>query len=549
MKPLLNRVCAAALAASFALPLLAAAEAPLPRLRQQGSATQLLVDDKPYLVLGGELFNSSASSLPYLKKLWPQLKAVNLNTLIAPVEWDQIEPAEGRFDFAVLDGMLQQARANDTKLVLLWFGAWKNSMSTYVPAWIKRDQQRFPRARNRKGEPQDILTPFAAATLEADRTAFGALMRHLKQADPQRTVIMVQVENEIGMLPDVRDYGPAANAAFQGPVPPALMRYLQAHRAQLHPTVRRLWESHGNRDAGSWTEVFGDSVDAEEVFQAWAYAGFTEGLAAAGKAAYPLPLYVNVALNRPGKKPGEYPSAGPLPHLFDIWKAGAPSIDLIAIDTYFPNFMEWARLFKRPDNPLFVPEGNRAGRPDVGANAFFSIGELDAIGFSPFGIETIRDAKADTLPGAFALLKQMAPLITAAQGQGKMRGFKAPVSYDGVVDLNPTLVTLGGYALEVSYANQWGKTETDELQTRGGLVLQTGDDEFLVAGKGITVTFRDPGGPGTGVGIDKLTEGGFVDGKWQEERWLNGDESHQGRHVRLSPDGYTVQKVRLYRYR
>ncbi len=526
-----------------------AAEAPIPSLRAQGSTKQLIVDGKPFLVLGGELYNSSASSLTYLDKLWPQLKAVGLNTILAPVEWDQVEPVEGKFDFTVLDGMLKQARANDTRLVLLWFGVWKNSMSTYVPAWVKRDNARFPRARNRAGEPQDILTPFGAATLAADKTAFAALMRHLRQADPQRTVLMVQVENEIGMLPDVRDFSPAATAALSEQVPARLLQYLRTNRARLHPQVRNLWEGAGGRDAGTWAEVFGTSIDAEELFQAWHYATFADDLAAAGKAQYPLPMFVNVALNRPGKKPGEYPSAGPLPHLFDIWKAAGPSIDLIAIDTYFPNFTHWARQFKRPDNPLFVPEANRAGRQDLGANAFWSIGELDAIGFSPFAIENIREPKGDVLPAAYALLRQMAPEILAAQGQGRMRGFRPNVSYDGVVETNNVQATMGGYLLEVSFANQWGKTESAEYDSRGGLVIQAAPDEFYVAGRGITVTFRNPAGPMEGVGIEKATEGTFVDGRWREGRWLNGDETHQGRHIRLPGDEFTVQKVKLYKYR
>jgi beta-galactosidase GanA len=527
-----------------------AADRPIPHLQQQGTTSQLIVDGKPYLVLGGELYNSSASSLPYLEKLWPRLKAAGLNTVLAPVEWDQVEPAEGRFDFTVLDGMLKQARANDTRLVLLWFGAWKNSMSTYVPPWVKKDNERFPRARNRAGEPQDILTPFSGRLLDADRKAFAALMKHLKAVDTQRTVLMVQVENEMGMLPDVRDFGPLADAALQQPVPAALLSYLAAHRATLHPYVRSLWEARGGRSAGTWTEVFGDSVEAQEVFQGWHYAVFANGMAAAGKAEYALPMFVNVALNRPGRKPGEYPSAGPLPHLFDVWKAAAPAIDILAIDTYFPNFIHWAKQFKRPDNPLFIPEANRAGRPEAGANAFYMIGELDAIGFSPFAIENIADAKADNLPPAYAVLRQLAPLILAAQGRDRMHGFKAEVSYDGVVNTNNVQARLGGYQLDVSFANQWGKTETAEFEERGGLVIQTGDDEFIVAGKGITVVFRDPAGPQTGVGFEKVTEGTFVDGRWQEGRWLNGDETHQGRHIRLpAADGFTIQKVKLYRFR
>jgi beta-galactosidase GanA len=528
---------------------LAAQAAPeLPYLRRQGSATQLIVDRQPFLILGGELHNSSASSPAYLEQLWPTLKAAELNTVLAPVEWDQIEPAEGRFDFTVLDAMLQQARAHNTRLVLLWFGAWKNSMSTYVPAWVKHDSQRFPRARSRSGEAQDLLTPFAPATLAADTAAFRAMLVHLKQADTQRTVLMVQVENEIGMLPDVRDYSAVANAAYQGQVPAALTAYLAAHQATLQPVLRKAWESHGSRAAGSWSEVFGDTVETEEVFQAWHYAAFVESMTAAGKAVYPLPMYVNVALNRPGKRPGEYPSAGPLPHLFDVWKAGAPAIDVLAIDTYFPNFAQWAKLFKRPDNPLFVPEGNQAERPDAGADAFFAIGEHDAFGFSPFAIDDIKDGNS-SLPRAYRVLRQLAPLINQHQGSGNVRGFKAPVSFEGVADVSPQQAVMGGYALEVRFNAPWEKVDMATVQNRGGLVIRTGEDEFIVAGKGLTIVFKDARGDGSMVGIEKLTEGSFQGGRWKEGRWLNGDESHQGRHIGLYGDDYTIQRVKLYRYR
>jgi beta-galactosidase GanA len=524
----------------------------LPRLQKQGSASQLLVDGRPFLILGGELHNSSTSNLRYLDEIWPRLNKAGLNTVIAPIEWDQIEPSHGRYDFTVLDGMLKQARAHDMKLVLLWFGAWKNSMSTYAPDYVKLDAERYARARTHAGAAQEILTPFDPDTLAADKAALAATMRHLAAVDRQHTVLMLQIENEIGMLPEVRDYGPQAEQAWQGQVPAALIAHLQAHATQrqpaLQPELRRLWEEHGARSAGSWSEVFGDSIAAQEVFQAWGYAAFVEELARAAKAAYPIPYYINVALNRPGRKPGEYPSAGPLPHLFDVWKAGAPSVDLIGMDIYFNSFQEWARKFKRADNPLFIPEANRAKREDSGTNALWAIGELDAIGYSPFGIEDITEPAKDSLPGAYRLLRQIAPLVLDVQGRDRMRGFKAPASYDGVIERKPQEALLGRYLLNVSFASQWGTTTDAEIDRRGGLVIQLGEDEYLVAGRGIIVTFADPAGRDA-VGFLRLAEGSYEDGRWVEGRLLNGDESHQGRHVRLEPDDFTLQRVKLYRYR
>lgn len=521
----------------------------VPRLEAHGSTKQLMVDGKPFLILGGELANSSASSLDYLQAQWPTLTAAGLNTVIAPVEWDQIEPREGQYDFTVLDGMVKQAQANHMRIVVLWFGAWKNSMSTYVPAYIKHDYVKYAKAQDDKGQPQDILSAFDPDTLAADARAYAAMLDHLRTSDLQRSVVMIQVENEIGMLPVVRDYSPQAQAAFNGPVPAELITYLKAHHATLNPYVRTLWEANGTKDAGTWAEVFGTSTEAQEIFQAWYYAAFANSLAKAGKAKYPLPMYVNAALIRPGKAPGQYPSAGPLPHLFDVWKAGAPDLDLLAIDMYFNNFTQWADQFKRPDNPFFIPEANQAGKPEAGANAFYAFGQLDSIGFSPFAIDKLKPDTSANLTQAYDVLRQLTPEIVAAQGTGRMRGFTPRVSFDGVADETPQSFVLGGYRFTVTFVDPWTPKDKQQIATNGGLIIQTGDNDFIVAGKGVVVTFEDAATDKAATGIERIVEGRYVNGVWQPGRWLNGDESHQGRHLKLSADTFGIQKLTLYRFR
>ncbi|HWA74076.1 MAG TPA: DUF5597 domain-containing protein [Polyangiaceae bacterium] len=523
----------------------------LPRLSKQGSATRLIVKGKPFLVLGGELGNSSASSAAYMAPHWPRLRAMHLNTVLAPVSWELIEPVEGKFQWDSLDELLEGARKSDLKLILLWFGAWKNSMSTYVPSWVKRDQSRFSRAQLPSGQGVDILSAFCSEARAADVRAFSALMSRLAQVDgSENTVLMVQIENEIGMLPVAREHGLLANQKFGEPVPAELVQRLVASRESLEPELRKLWEAHGAQREGDWTRLFGEGDAAAEVFTAWHYARFVEALAQAGKSAYPLPLFVNAALNRTGKAPGEYPSGGPLPHLLDVWKAGAPSLDLLAPDIYFPNFVDLTARFKRADNPLLIPEANYCDRAEVPANAFYAFGKLDAIGFGPFSIESIDQKQPNPLAEAYSVLAQLSPAILAAQGLGKMSGFRPRVLEDGTVIVLPVTETIGSYQFTVTFVDPHTPTDRQNTSSHGGLIIQTGPEEYLVAGQGIVLTMTAVGEGPPLAGIDWAWEGSFdAQGQWVPLRLLNGDQTHQGRHLRLGPGEFQIQRVRLYRYR
>ncbi len=541
-----------------------------PRLARNGQAIQLMVDGRPYLMLAGELGNSSASSVQDMAPKWARLKAIGLNTVLTPVYWEQIETQPGQFDFSGLDGLIQGARGERLHLVLLWLGAWKNSQSSYVPAWIKRDQARYPRIRRADGEAEEVLSPLAPATLEADRRAFVALMAHLKTADPQHTVLMVQVENEVGMIPEARDHSAPAEVAFDGPVSGRLLAYLAAHRESLTPEVRGAWESHGGRASGTWREVFGEGALTDEIFSAWNFAAYIQHLAEAGKAADPLPMYVNAALIRPGRTPGRYPSGGPLPHLIDVWKAGAPALDMLSPDLYFPNFGPWTRPYDRPDNPLFVPEAENAGSQRAPANALFAFGALKAMGFSPFAIDGVGVERLRDLQGLYGVLAEIGPELSAAQARGDVIGFESPASYDGVPIYEPQVFEMGDVEIEVSFPAAGGTSAAAPVAAPGapgdtaasaqggatakpvygGLVIRRGPRDFLVAGQGVVVAFRRPSASDHAkLGIDSLTEGHFADGAWVAERRLNGDQSNQGRYLRFAPDAVGLQRVTLYDYK
>jgi len=517
----------------------------IPHLKQQGTAAQLVVDGWPMLILGGELGNSSASSLEYMEPIWPKLVKMHVNTALVPVYWELVEPAEGQFDFALVDSLIFQARRHELRLVFLWFASWKNSMSCYTPLWVKSDQVRFPRAKNASGKSMEMLSCFSGENLKADARAFTALMHHIKEVDSgHRTVVMIQVENEIGMIPDARDHNAEADRLFQQPVSSELINYLDKNRDRLIPEFFDMWKKTGFRKNGSWEQVFGKGLHSEEIFMAWYYARYVNVVASAGKSEYPLPMYVNAALIRPDYQPGQYPSAGPLPHIMDVWRAGAPSIDFLSPDIYFPNFEEWCIKYQRSGNPLFIPEA--AGGRLAAVNVLYAIGNHDAIGFCPFSIESTNDPENNPLTQSYDIMSQLSPLILQNQGKGRMAG----VLVDG--ENQEKRIKLGDYTFVCTheYTSKWTSRSIDEdpWPRMSCLIIQIGRDEFVIAGSGVIVTF-EPAEEGAFIaGIGAIDEGRYVDGIWTPGRRMNGDQSHQGRHMRLSNWEFGIQRIILYRY-
>ena len=526
----------------------------LPHLAANHGATQIIVDGKPFLVRGGELENSSASSLSYMETVWPKIVAMHCNTVLAPAYWRLVEPQEGKFDFTTVDGLIQGARQHHVRLVLLWFGSWKNSMSSYVPDWVKENQQRFPRAMRADGTSLEILSALSPNNLAADSNAFVALMRHLKQIDSaDHTVILIQVENEVGMIPDARDHSAAVNAAFLSPVPAELTSYLSKNKDSLEPALKQAWEAHGAKAGANWPDTFGTGPATDELFTAWTEAHYTGEVAARGKQVYPLPMYVNAALMRPAKSPGQYPSGGPLPHLFDVWRAAAPAIDFLAPDLYFPNVVEWVNRYTLPGNPLFIPESGRANTAELGANAFYVYGQLNAMGYADYAPEFLQPEGQQKLGQAYGIIDQLTPLILANQGTGRMIGIRAPSNFDGVVDLAPQQFTLGGYTFLVNFREPasisvGAKVKPEIPGAHGGLIIQMGPNDFLVAGTGMVITFATNGKPANLAGIDSIWEGSFVNGTWTPGRELNGDDDNQGRYLRMPAGEFTIRRLRLYRY-
>ena len=544
-------------------------------LQKQGTATQLVVHGMPFLILGGELGNSSAACPQDIERIFPKLKKMGLNTVLVPVYWDLTEPVEGQFDFTLTDKALQQARENDLKIVFLWFGAWKNSMSCYAPLWFKENHKKYPRAYTQSGKPLEIASAFSEAVYEADHHAFSQWMQHIATVDKEEgTVIMIQIENEIGMLEDARDYSREANKIFNAPVPAEFMTYLQKNKKALHPQMLKKWESQGCKKQGNWQEVFGADIYTDEIFMAWHYAKYVEGLAQTARSIYNIPLYVNAAMNSRGRKPGEYSSAGPLAHLIDVWHCGAPSIDILAPDLYDNGFTDWVAQYKLHNNPLFIPEIRLTDNNSV--RAFYIFGEHDAIGISPFSIEDGSDSPNSPLVQSYAKLTELMPLLTKYQGKGLMKGllFDSENKERIIADDDLTITARHFFTLP------WDSRATNGSiwPEGGGILLKLSKNEYIVAGSGIVLEFAKTSEKQTIEKQKQLGEDGFAlrndqiktkhdkfkgmrcgigyvdevkvdkDGKLHYVRRLNGDQDHQGRHVRISVGDFKILHVQLYEY-
>jgi len=493
----------------------------MPRLVEKDGRHALFVDGQPYFILGGQAHNSSAWP-GMLPQLWQAVTAMNANTLELPIYWEQTEPQPGKFDFSLIDTLLLQARAHKVRLVLLWFATWKNGSNHYMPEWMKRDAAKYPNITGKNGQPVDSPSPNGKATLEADTRAFAAMMRYLKKADEQHTVIMVQVENEPGAWGSMRDFSAATQKLFDGPVPAELLKP-EILKALNAPVAAK----------GSWKEVFDGNAD--EYFHAWSVAHFIGQVAAAGKEAYALPLYVNAALRDPLSNPPatNYESGGPTDNVIPIWKAAAPMIDLLAPDIYLEGserVLKVIELYNRPDNTLFVPE---AGLSLQNSKYLYEVIARGGIGFSPFGIDGNKETplENETIKGLepFGLDYAMAaPMMRELAKWGYEGKIKATVERE---DHAEQTISLGLWEVVVSFggSGRGNKATPNEQPVGKAMIIQLEENNFMMMGSLCHFSFR-PIGKNAGKAWQylKVEEGKYENGVFKPLRILNGDETDWG---------------------
>jgi Domain of unknown function (DUF5597)/Glycosyl hydrolases family 35 len=516
------------------LPAAIAAEAP--RLVEKDGRFALMVDGRPYLILGGQIHNSSGwpSELP---QVWQSMAALHANTVEAPVYWEQLEAQQGHFDFSNVDEIVKGARAANLHVILLWFGTWKNGNNHYAPQWVKADTKRYPRMIRADGEPIDVFSANSRNTLEADKAAFVALMRHVKEIDSEEhTVLMIQVENESGGVGSVRDFSAESNKEFAGQAPADLL-------AALH------------KQPGTWSQVFGG--DADETFQAYHQAKYINEIAAAGKAEFAIPYYINVWISYPAAElpqrqvaiPGiQYPSGGPVQKLVGMWKALAPSIDLIGPDIYSDDsglYRQLIATYHRPDNPLWIPE---TGRGDSFAKYFFYALGDGAIGFSPFGVDQsgwniLGDEPWKAHSKNFALIGPMSREIAQLEFDGKLKtSVEEPGQATQELDFGAWQATVA-----FGFPQSDGRRAPGTKDAHGSAVVaQIGPDEFLVTGIDASVSFHLPGKlPWMRSEILSAEQGAYDNGVWKPLRLWNGDETDRGLCFHQQPE---VVRVRLGRF-
>ena len=547
----------------------------IPHIGQINGHLVLMVEDRPFILLAGEVHNSDSSSPAYMEKIWDIATELGMNALLLPVSWEMIEPEEGHFDFSVPQALIDQARERDMRIVFLWFGSWKNAECMYAPEWVKTDLMRFPRAQIEKGKnkagrtispsipvkmPYTTLSYLGEETMQADARAFAALMGFLRDYDEERqTVVAVQVENETGLLGAAREVSDVADALFAAEVPAGFAAYMRGHTETMVEDVKTAVEN--GKASGTWTDVFGSA--AEEIFSTYHVARFVNTVAEAGKKVYSLPMTVNCWLDK-GGEPGSYPTGGPVSKVHEVWDYCAPAIDAYCPDIYVPQFREVCDEYTRRNGALFVPES--ATHSYCAPRLVYTVGHYHAMCYSPFGFDDIgkpftavqgflfgMDVSDPALktPQSFeeyaafgTILKEMMPLLADAYGSERLQAVSAetnPViphpSGNPFLAKQPAM-DFGAFTVTVGFQSQLNPRADGVC-----LCLAVSDSECWLVGNACDIRFSSGNAAKPNLDLLLLEEGSFENGQWVPGRRLNGDES-----ARLSMEKPSVWHVRFFTY-
>lgn len=457
----------------------------MPQIVRVNGQPRLLVDGQPFLMLGLQWDCESCFSRELMNPLFAPAAAMGANTVALPVYWREIEPTPDQFDFSMVDERLYQARANQLRVILLWFATWKNACTFYAPAYINEDSATYPKALDRVGQQTVSLCPSSEATWQRDRHALVALMEHLREVDDAHTVILFQVENEPGIVGSDRCYCSVCNERF----------------------AAEKWES-------TW------GVHAAEAFSAASIASYIDRLAEAAKKVYALPLYVNVALPAAvGGIPGQYFSGGAVPEMLSLFRQHAPHLDLIGPDPYrtsYRDFHRFCQIYSADDNPLYIAEHSSSPEGRAERNVFYAIGQYGALGFDVWAIDA-------SFPDRFA-----PPLVDPIGGEWAKHAYWLRDSYTAIGRAIHPIVEAQGTERIFTCIQEPAESSTgwaaqgcdvmvayhDPEQAARGLLIQEQPDVFLLIGVGFTVQFRRPRPDGRPVPVVSAEWGRYEGNRW-----------------------------------
>jgi hypothetical protein len=328
-------------------------------LKKLNGHTALYVDNNPFIILGLQLDCDSCYDSSTIDDLMKQIGVLGGNTAACLLYWRLIEPEEGQYDFSILESMIESAKRYDLRIVLVWFGSYKNACTHYAPDWFQNTPQKYRHAHLESGEQlRYVACPNCNESLEKDKQAVVKVFEYLRDYDTEKRVILFQVNNESGLIGTDRCYCEECNYLFE----------------------------QGNYKAT-------DKAIANEIFSAESILRYMEKIAKPAKEIYPLPCYMNawLAHHTPDHKPGsEYPSGGPVYRVLDVYMQNKKFIDFVSPDIYTPGYKDFMRISKEyclEENPLYIAEHALGKTSRAFKNLYYALGKFSAIGFDPWAID------------------------------------------------------------------------------------------------------------------------------------------------------------------
>lgn len=450
----------------------------LPQIVHVDGRPRLLVDGRPFLILGLQWDCDSCFSAEEMNPLLPHAVRLGANTAVLPTYWREVEPEPDQFDFRMVDERIFRSQENGLRAILLWFATWKNTCPFYTADYIRSDPDIYPMALDRDGNRLFSLCPLSESTWRRDRNALVALMEHIKAVDDANTVIMVQIENEAGIQGSDRCYCPACNEQFA---------------------------------AGDWEAEWGDC--AGDAFTIATVSKYIDRLAKEAKAVYPIPMYVN-----------NYIHLGPIrreiSRAVELTCQNFQHVDMYAPDIYGANYQGFDRLcraYSADDNPFYVAEHSSSPAGRAERNVFYALGRYGAIGFDPWAIDSPFPER------------DVPPLVDPAGGEWGPQAYWLRDSYFAIGRAMQPIIEAQGTDRLFTFVQEEGEEQTewktpdchllisyhDRDGASRGMIIQQTPNEFLLLGIGFSVRFRHTKTPDKPVSVVSA-EWGRCDG----DQWI-----------------------------